>query len=77
MAEKTENKNDLLREIKKQMRNFNSEVAEKADVSNSWVSEVLNGHKESEPVQRTIAETVILKGNKLTELGQRLNKSLD
>lgn len=56
--------------------NINSEIAQRAEVSTGWVSEVRNGKKKSRPTAIAIAATAQEKGERLAELGKRLAQEL-
>lgn len=55
---------------------INEEIAEEAEVSPDWVSQVRNGRKESAPVQMVIAKKAIEKGTQLARLGKLLSQAL-
>lgn len=72
-----ENVGKLLGEITELLPGkINEEIAEVADVSADWVSQVRNGRKESAPVQMVIAKKAIEKGNRLAKLGKMLSQAL-
>lgn len=75
--ESIENVTTLLEEITELLPGkINEEIAEVAEVSADWVSQVRNGKKQSAPVQMAIATKAIEKGRKLVELGQKLTAAL-
>lgn len=68
---------ELLEEISSLLPGtINQEIAERADVSTGWVSEVRNGRKKSRSTALAIAETAKAKGLRLAELGERLARQL-
>lgn len=68
---------ELLEEISALLpANINQEIADEAEVSTGWVSEVRNAKKKSKPTALVIAKMAKEKGLKLAELGERLASQL-